>query len=311
MRKKLLPVLALIILVASTMVGCGEGSSNPSTVATLSEIEGDVSVMEAGTGSWTEGQLGMELKVGDSVKTGNNSSAEITFFDGNTIELEADTEIEITSVDVSSDTGGTTVTITQTIGTIITRLTQLLDLASSYETVTPSGVTSVRAYYPAHPATAVVGVTGNGTTWIANQGGNISIEGGVGLPLLIPEGQKGLIMPGLSPQLMPPNLPPLAHDDTFDTYEDHPVTINRPGVLFNDFDPDVYDLLHVIAVNASGTVGAIIAWGPRGAFTYDPNGQFDYLQAGNSTTDSFTYIVSDACGGNATATVTITINGVD
>ena len=117
-------------------------------------------------------------------------------------------------------------------------------------------------------------------------------------------------MPGLPPQLMPPNLPPLAQDDAFVTAEHLPVILTRPGVLFNDFDPDVYDLLHVTAVNTSGTVGTVIAWGPRGAFTYDPNGQFDYLQAGNSTTDSFTYTVSDACGGNSTAAVTITINGV-
>jgi VCBS repeat-containing protein len=307
MRRELPSILALAVLVSSTVVGCGGGSPTPSTVATLSEIEGDVSVMETGTASWTEGQVGMSLVEGDSVKTGSNSSAEITFFDGNTIELEADTEIEITAV--STDTDGTTVTITQTIGTIVTRLTQLLDPASSYETVTPSGVTSVRGY-PGHPTTAVVGVTWNGTTWIANQGGNISTEGN-GVPLLIPEGQKGLVMPGLPPGLMPPNLPPLAHDDAFVTNEHHPLIITRPGVLFNDFDPDVYDLLHVTAVNTSGTVGAVIFWGPRGAFTYDPNGQFDYLQAGNSTTDSFTYTVSDACGGSDTATVTINITGVD
>jgi VCBS repeat-containing protein len=263
--------------------------------------------MEAGTDSWTEGQVGMSLEVGDTVKTGNDSGAEITFLDGNTMELEADTEIEITSVDVSSDTGGTTVTITQTIGTVISRLTQLLDPASSYETVTPSGVTSVRA----RPATTVVGVTGNGTTWIANQGGDVWIKGHGVEPLLVPEGRRGLIMPGLPPELMPPNLPPLAQDDTFHTFEHLPVILARPGVLFNDFDPDVYDLLHVTAVNTSATLGAVIAWGPRGAFTYDPNGQFDYLQAGNSTTDSFTYTISDACGGKDTATVTITINGVD
>ncbi len=290
------------------MVGCGEGSSAPSAVATLSEIEGDVSVMEAGTDSWVEGQVGMELEEGDAIKTGNDSSAAITFLDGTTMELEANTEIEISSVDVSADTGGTTVTITQTIGTVISRLTQILDPASSYETVTPSGVTSVRAR-PANPATAVVGVTGNGTTWIANLGGDVWMKG-QGIELLVPDGRKGLVMPGQLPELMPPNLPPLAQDDTFVTAEHLPVILPRPGVLFNDFDPDVYDLLHVTAVNTGGTVGAVIAWGPRGAFTYDPNGQFDYLQAGNSTTDSFTYTISDACGGNSTATVTITINGV-
>jgi clumping factor A len=134
---------------------------------------------------------------------------------------------------------------------------------------------------------------------------------GQGLELLIPIGQKGLVIPGHSPELMPPNLPPLAQNDTFVTDELQPVIISRPGVLFNDLDPDVYDLLHVTAVNASVTIGEVIAWGPRGAFIYDPNGQFEYLQAGNSTTDNFTYTVSDACGGNDTATVTITINGVD
>ena len=45
MRRKLLSMLALAVLVSSTVAGCGGGSSTTSTVATLSEIEGDVSVM--------------------------------------------------------------------------------------------------------------------------------------------------------------------------------------------------------------------------------------------------------------------------
>jgi VCBS repeat-containing protein len=305
-RKRLLSVLALIILVASTVVGCGGGSPTPSTVATLSEIEGDVSVMEGGTDSWTEGQVGMSLEVGDTVKTGNDSSAEITFLDGNTMELEADTEIEITSLDVSTDTGGTTVTITQTIGTVISRLTQLLDPASSYETETPSGVTSVRA----RPATVVVSVAGNGTSWILNIAGDVRTKA-QGVELQIPEKQKCLLKPLMPPELMPSNLPPLAEDDAFNTDEHNPVTVAAPGVLSNDFDPDVYDLLAVVAVNTSGTVGQVTAWGPRGAFTYDPDGQFEYLHAGSSTTDSFTYTVSDASGDTDTAIVTITIHGVD
>jgi VCBS repeat-containing protein len=64
-------------------------------------------------------------------------------------------------------------------------------------------------------------------------------------------------------------------------------------------------------VNTSGTVGEVTDWGPRGAFTYDPDGQFEYLHAGSSTTDSFTYTVSDASGDTDTAIVTITIHGVD
>jgi ferric-dicitrate binding protein FerR (iron transport regulator) len=38
----------------------------------------------------------MTLGIGDTVRTGDDSGAEITFFDGSTIELEAGTQIEIT-----------------------------------------------------------------------------------------------------------------------------------------------------------------------------------------------------------------------
>ena len=47
-----------------------------------------------------------------------------------------------------------------------------------------------------------------------------------------------------------------------------------------------------------------------GGFTYNPNGQFEYLAAGEVATDTFTYVVSDGWLTD-TATVSITIIGVD
>lgn len=131
------------------------------------------------------------------------------------------------------------------------------------------------------------------------------------MELQVPEKRKCILRPLFEPQLLPPNLSPLAGNDTFTAYEHDPLEVPSPGLLFNDSDPDPWDLLLVTELDTSGTVGAVTRWGPRGAFTYDPNGQFDYLQAGNSTTDSFIYTVSDACGDSATSTVTITIYGVD
>src|SRR5262249_45847692 len=46
-----------------------------------------------------------------------------------------------------------------------------------------------------------------------------------------------------------------------------------------------------------------------GTFTYDPNGAFDSLGAGQTATDTFTYTVDDGHGGMSTATATITITG--
>jgi hypothetical protein len=190
MRKKLLSILVLSILVASTLVGCA-----PSTLTILSITEGDVSVMKAGTGSWIEAQVGMSLEPGDSVKTGDNSSAIITFFDGSTIELQAGTEIEIASLAVSTDSGSTTITLKQTIGNTISRVTKLVDPASRYEVETPTGVAAVRG------SAMQVYVIEDGTTWITNLEGDIYAVA-QGVELQIPQGQQCITRPGQRPQLI-------------------------------------------------------------------------------------------------------------
>jgi len=301
MCKKLLAILLLSILVASTLIGCdgGEGSPCPSTLTILSITEGDVSVMKEGTDDWVLAGPEMELKVGDTVKTGGNSSAEITFFDGSTMELEAGTEVKILSLDLVCSTGVSTITMEQTLGTTISRVTKLLDPGSSYEIETSTGVAGVRG------SIVIVTVGGNGTTLVTNEGGDVyAIWQGMELP--IPVGQTLIFMEGQSPNFMP-----LAEADAAITDEDNPVTVDAPGVLNNDSDLDVGDTLTVTSVDTSGTVGAVDAWGVDGSFTYNPNGQFEYLQASDSAIDSFTYTVSDGNGGNDTATVTVTVNGVN
>ncbi len=69
----------------------------------------------------------------------------------------------------------------------------------------------------------------------------------------------------------------------------------------------------VVAGSAYDTSGvgnfAVARYNASGStFTYDPNGQFDWLAAGETATDTFTYVVSDGLLTD-TATVSITING--
>jgi VCBS repeat-containing protein len=303
MRKKLLAMLLLSVLVASTLIGCeGGGSPCPSTLTVLSITEGEVSIMKEGTDDWAGVGAGTELDIGDTVKTSGNSSAEIAFFDGSTMELEADTEVKILSVDLVCGTGVSTITLEQTIGTTISRVTKLLDPGSSYEIETATGVAGVRG------STMIVTVGRNGTTLITNEEGSIYAIG-QGMELQIPEGRTGIIESNQEPELV--NNPPVAEDDVATTDEDNPVTVAALGVLDNDSDPDVGDTLSVTAVDTSGTVGVVSAWDADGSFTYDPNGQFEYLQAGGSATDSFTYMVSDGYGGTDTAAGTVTVNGVN
>jgi len=300
MCKKLLAVLLLSILVVSTLIGCeGGGSPCPSTLTILSITEGEVYVMKEGTDDWVNAGMGVELEVGDGVKTGGNSSAEITFFDGSTMELESGTEVKILSLDIVCDTSVSTITMQQTLGTTISRVTKLLDPGSSYEVETPTGVAGVRG------SIVIVTVGGNGTSMVSNEGGDVyAIWQGMELP--IPLGQTLIFVEGESP-----NFKPLAEDDTVITDENSQLIITAPGVLSNDSDLDVGDTLTVTSVDTSGTVGEVTAWNADGSFTYDPDEQFEYLQAGSSTTDSFTYMVSDGHGGNDAATVTVTVNGVN
>ena len=105
---------------------------------------------------------------------------------------------------------------------------------------------------------------------------------------------------GISP------VPPVANADTATTDEGTAIAID---VLANDADANG-DPLSILSVDTTGTSGhATITM--DGKILYDPNGQFDALNAGQTANDSFIYTISDGNGGSDTATVTVTVTGVD
>jgi hypothetical protein len=106
------------------------------------------------------------------------------------------------------------------------------------------------------------------------------------------------------------NRPPDAVNDTgadFSTDEASPFTTG--SVLANDTDADG-DMLVVTAMDTVGTVGTVTNNGD-GTFTYNPNGLFESLAAGQSNTTTFGYTIADPSGASDSATVTITINGLN
>ena len=62
--------------------------------------------------------------------------------------------------------------------------------------------------------------------------------------------------------------------------------------------------------DTTGTSGGVTDNGD-GTFTYNPNGQFEYLAVGETASDTFEYTVSDSNGGTDTGLVTITIDGAN
>ena len=117
-----------------------------------------------------------------------------------------------------------------------------------------------------------------------------------------------------------PNRTPVAVDDALSTSEDSTLTGNvlSANPTTADSDPDG-DSLTVSQVNGSAAnVGSALTLGSglltvqaNGAISFNPNGGYDSIRAGTSTTESFTYRVADGKGGTADATVTLTIQGVN
>ena len=78
---------------------------------------------------------------------------------------------------------------------------------------------------------------------------------------------------------------------------------NRPAAR------PVPGLLSIDSVDATSALGATLTINPDGTINYDPGDLLDSLYNGDSTTDSFTYTMSDGFGGTDTATVTLNVDG--
>lgn len=106
------------------------------------------------------------------------------------------------------------------------------------------------------------------------------------------------------------NNAPSAANDSATVAEKAPTLINAASLLANDTDIDVGDTLRVQSTPALSQKGASLSVnGVTGDVTYNPGLRFIALRAVDTATDSFTYRVRDSLNAEATATVTVTIQG--
>ena len=99
--------------------------------------------------------------------------------------------------------------------------------------------------------------------------------------------------------------PPVAVSDKAATGKNAPVTIS---VLANDTDPAGLPLT-IASVSTTGTKGKVKVNPGETTVTYNPNGQFSGLTAGQTATDTFTYKATDGTQTSNSAAVTVTIIG--
>ena len=102
--------------------------------------------------------------------------------------------------------------------------------------------------------------------------------------------------------------PTAQNDNAIVTENGAPVVIN---VLANDGDADLIagDRLSVLAIDASGLQGSAVIDG--GNIVYSVGNAFQSLRAGVTATDTFNYTVADSEGEISSASVTVTVTGVN
>ncbi|MDD5082124.1 MAG: FecR family protein [Dehalococcoidales bacterium] len=226
-RWRTLATLFSIIVMLFVFPGC---ASKDQSVTILSVASGSISIAKPGSTKLANGVAGMTLGPGDIIQAGDNSTAVITFFDGSTIELKADTHIEVISLDTASS-GSTTILLKQQLGKTISRVTKLVDSKSRYEIETPAAAATVRG------SVMLVDVAPDGTTHVGNQEGKISVIA-QGVEVIIPEWNISTVLPGA-----PPGEPQPISEQMRDPRED---VFDRNGNPVNG-----YEYLDIASVSAS------------------------------------------------------------
>lgn len=105
---------------------------------------------------------------------------------------------------------------------------------------------------------------------------------------------------------------PVAQPDAVSVDEGAGTANLAPLLLSNDDEVDAADTKQIVSVSTVGTIGQVVFDLATQSVRYFADADVQLaLRQGESAADSFTYTIADAAGLISTATVTMTINGLD
>src|SRR5437773_10958827 len=134
-------VVTLALALGSSAVLAPEADAHVSRTA-LTFVAGSVLLSHDGS-EFNEAHEGDVIAAGDTIRTESGAAAEITYFEGSSVRLEADTQIVVESLRTEAD-GGTVIGMMQTLGRTWHVVTKLISGSSRYELRTPTSTASVR-----------------------------------------------------------------------------------------------------------------------------------------------------------------------
>ncbi|HMC72218.1 MAG TPA: FecR domain-containing protein, partial [Mycobacteriales bacterium] len=183
-------VLAIIFGATGTIVPAGQAAA--SGVSTLTILSGPVAIRHAG-GAFVSADDGALLLAGDTIKTGADARAVLTYFEGSTVEMEPDSELAIDAARTNAN-GDTIIVMQQNLGTTWHVVTHLITTGSMYEIHTSTATASVRG------TQFTVAVESDGTTTQTTTEGAVADTDAQGTAtVLTPPGQQTTTRTGEAP----------------------------------------------------------------------------------------------------------------
>lgn len=185
-------LVAALMTLAAIVAACSDEpspSSNvpPAPAATLQILAGAVEV-RSGSGDFATALDGQEVRQGDTVATGSDGRAVITYRDGSVTRLDEDTTFTLAALEVL-DSGGIAVEGEQHSGNTYHRVVEITDSASRFDVITPTASASVQGTVYA------VFVAADGSSIVAVIEGVVIVEGAVGGVLVVSAGFMATVNP--------------------------------------------------------------------------------------------------------------------
>jgi hypothetical protein len=135
-------LLAFVLALGIGTLGAVGSTTALGASTSLTIVSGDVSVRR-GAGAFVPAAGGQILIEGDTIRTGPDARAILTYFEGSTVTIDPGTELRIDNAWTNAD-GGTVVVMTQALGRTWHVVTKLMVGSSKYEVKTPASTASVR-----------------------------------------------------------------------------------------------------------------------------------------------------------------------
>lgn len=193
MRVRLLRILIVALIAAGVLIPAElilTQQRASAAAVILTTLDGTTDVAR-GAGDFARATDGQVLSAGDRVRTGDQSHAVVTFFDGSTVQLEPATTLTVVRA-TPTPTGAITIQLEQAIGRTWSSVQRLLRSESKFELRTPTTTATVRG------TGFVTDVLAGGATTVMTTDGIVEV-GAQGQTVVVPAGEFTTVQPGASP----------------------------------------------------------------------------------------------------------------